>query len=106
MGGGGDGLVVVDTKLRRPDDGDGDADLDLDDLRTEDVEVSATVVNEGETRDVTVTVTFYDAGSDEIRSDATETFALDGGAQETVTVSASVPEDADYYTAVARANRS
>jgi hypothetical protein len=100
LSGGGDGLAVVDTKLGKPD---ADGDRDVSDLRTEDVEVAATVVNEGEARDVTVTVTFYDAESEEIRSDATETFALDGNAQETVTVSTTVPEDANYYAAVVRA---
>ena len=104
MSGGGDGLAVVDTKLRRPD-ADDEGNRDVDDLRTEDVEVAATVVNEGEARDVTVTVTFYDAESDEIRSEATETFALDRNAQKTVIVPTTVPEDADYYAAVVRATR-
>ena len=98
-GSGGDGLVVVETKLTASDD---ERERELADLHSERAAVSATVVNDGPARNAVVEVRFYDDRSEQVGSSGTETFAFDGGAQKTVSVPASVPEDAAYYVTVAR----
>ena len=93
------GPVIIDTRLREVDSKTG---RELDDLRGAEATVRATVINEGGAGDVLVEAGFYNADSDRIESAESNRFGMDAGEQQTVALDASVPEDTDYYTTVAR----
>ena len=93
------GPVVLDAHLTEVDSED---ERGLDELRGAEATVRATVVNEGDAGDVLVETGFYDADSEQIEATESNRFAMDAGEQQTVTLETSVPEDTDYYTAVAR----
>ena len=99
LGGGTASLAVIDAYLTT---GDSDAEQHLDELRGDDVTVHATVVNDGESGDVVVEAGFYDDANEQVESAASNRFAMASGEQQTVELEASVPENADYYTTVAR----
>lgn len=101
LGSGTGGVTVIETYLT-VNDTDDDAEQPLDELRSSDVTVHATVVNDGEASDVVVEVGFYDDANEQVESVASNQFAVGAGEQQTVTLEATVPESADYYTTVAR----
>ena len=99
LSGGTAGVAVIDAYLTRVDS---EAEQHLDELRGGEATVRATVVDDGAGGDVEVEAGFYDDANEQVESVTSERFAMDAGGQRTVELDASVPENADYYTTVAR----
>ena len=93
------GPVVMDAHLTAVHSED---EQGFEELRGAEATVHATVVNEGDAGNVVVEAGFYDADSDQIESAESNRFEMDAGEQQTVALDASVSENADYYTVVAR----
>ena len=93
------GPIIIDTSLTGVDSETG---RELDELHGAEATVRATVVNEGGAGDVLVEAGFYDADSNQVESAESNRFGMGAGEQQTVKLDTSVPENADYYTAVAR----
>ena len=89
-------LMVLETTFRRAEDED-ETEVSFEDLRSEHAAVSATVVNEGDPREVIVAVGFY-AGDEELHEAVGPRIEIDASEQRTVELETDVPEDAEYYT--------
>lgn len=87
LDGDGEEFIVVTT---RPGSEDADSTLDV-----------TAVNNTGESTSGRVTVTFYDADGNELKTTASETAEFDPDEQRTVSVSIERPEESERYVAAA-----
>lgn len=93
MGESSEHLAVIDTEFRSGDARPGAVPADV---RNEEATVEATVLNEAGPRAVVPTVTFRDGG-EELKEVTGAPVELGENDQRTVSVTATVPEDADGY---------
>jgi len=91
-------LVVVDSEVV---DADEVVSAGIEPVQGTAVDVRVSVVNLGEAADGVVAVAFYDEEGSGL-GEETATASLDADAEETVTLSVVIPDEAAYYASVAR----